>query len=372
MRSLLELWYDEWHFQRWKGKDSKAPTRPSEYKVFKSIAQSHRQRLCTRVVLPKAVKDIFQKPKDEDDWLKLEQFRRALLRIVQGEDWLLLESPEEVSAIALAVEGCANDKFPDEVGRGCRIPEGARLQVDGPRDTKEDILAAVSALGDEDVWLRYLSRPMGTKRAPPVDAFCKNLFVDDMTAEQIAGAQSLSAAAFLDRMLLCLFDALWLKQSEEWSLRGVANMPSDEPYEIAKWFMKGHHVGRKPLFDGIGSRKTLHPLPSPPPFVPPVGGDAFCCPLTFCLGGGNVQVSLLKVFVHSAAACCTDRWGITVRFRTSWRGLRQIETARSFLTMMVHRKVLLSPLSCCDTRHSFLRGKLPRCSTMTRTQTACR
>ena len=170
MRSLLELWYDEWHFQRWKGKDSKAPTRPSEYKVFKSIAQSHRQRLCTRVVLPKAVKDIFQKPKDEDDWLKLEQFRRALLRIVQGEDWLLLESPEEVSAIALAVEGCANDKFPDEVGRGCRIPEGARLQVDGPRETKEDILAAVFALGNEDVWLRYLSRPMGTKRAPLVRA----------------------------------------------------------------------------------------------------------------------------------------------------------------------------------------------------------
>ena len=78
--------YDEWHFQRWKGKDGKAPKRPSEYKVFNSIAQSYRQRLCTRLSLPKAVKDIFQRPKDEDDWYKLEQFRRALLRIVEGEE----------------------------------------------------------------------------------------------------------------------------------------------------------------------------------------------------------------------------------------------------------------------------------------------
>ena len=78
--------YDEWHFQRWKGKDGKAPQRTSEYKVFNSIAQSYRQRLCTRLSLPKAVKDIFQRPKDEDDWCKLEQFRRALLRIVEGEE----------------------------------------------------------------------------------------------------------------------------------------------------------------------------------------------------------------------------------------------------------------------------------------------
>ena len=106
--------YDEWHFQRWKGKDGKAPKRPSEYKVFNSIAQSYRQRLCTRLSLPKAVKDIFQRPKDEDDWYKLEQFRRALLRIVEGEELsrhsqghVLLEfstgphttNPEDLSAL---------------------------------------------------------------------------------------------------------------------------------------------------------------------------------------------------------------------------------------------------------------------------------
>ena len=77
------------------------------------------------------------------------------------------------------------------------------------------------------------SRPFGTKRAPLVDAFCESLFVPDKEAEQLAGEQVLSAPAFLDRMLLCLFDALWLKQSEDWSNRGVAKMCSDEPYETA-------------------------------------------------------------------------------------------------------------------------------------------
>ena len=200
--------------------------------------------------LPKAVKDIFQKPQDEDDWCKVDQFRRALLRIVEGEDWLLVESPEEANAISVAVESCTNGNFVDEVGKGCRIPEGARLQVSGAT-TQEEVKEAVTALGSGDRSLCYLSRPFGTKRAPPTDAFCKSLFCDK-TAEQIA--DRMSAPAFLDRMLLCLFDALWLKQCEDWSNRGVANMPSDEPYECAKWFIRGLNVGKKPLFDGMCSQ----------------------------------------------------------------------------------------------------------------------
>ena len=147
--------------------------RPSVYTKKKRLP-AVRQKLCTRLALPKVVKDIFQKPKDEDDWCKLEQFRRALLRIVEGEDWLLVENPEEASAIALAVETCTNGKFVDEVGKGCRIPEGARLQVSGAK-TQEEVKEAVTALGSSDRWLCYLSRPFGTKRAPLTDAFCKSL-----------------------------------------------------------------------------------------------------------------------------------------------------------------------------------------------------
>ena len=80
-----------------------------------------------------------------------------MLRIVEGEDWLLIDGPEEASAIALAVEACENATFADEVGKGCRmrIPEGARLQIEGAL-TKEDVIRAVSAKGDGDNWLCYL------------------------------------------------------------------------------------------------------------------------------------------------------------------------------------------------------------------------
>ena len=87
-----------------------------------------------------------------------------------GQDWLLIDGPEEASAIALAVESCANETFVDEVGQGCRmrIPEGARLQLEGVFDAKGDVAAAVSAMGNGDNWLCFLryafSVPAGRAR----------------------------------------------------------------------------------------------------------------------------------------------------------------------------------------------------------------
>ena len=52
-------------------------------------------------------------------------------------------------------------------------------------------------------------------------------------------------------LLLTLWDALFLVQSEQWSERGVANIAVDETPELAKWFMRGQAVGSKPIFDGI-------------------------------------------------------------------------------------------------------------------------
>ena len=254
MRALLELHYDDVYFQRWKGKDGKAPKRPGEHMVCTAVALSHRKRLCSRLALPKPVKELFKKPEHEDDWGRLEEFRRALLRIVEGEDWLLLESSEEAGAIALAIEGCEREKFPDEVGKSrTRLPEGSRVQLEGPARTKAEVVTAVSSMGAEaDEWLRYLSRPFGTSRAPLVDSFCRSL-IGEKGAEAIAQDKGLSAAEFLDRMLLTLWDALFLAKSEEWTKRGVSNMPSDEPYEVAKWFMRFSAVfrGVDPLRDGV-------------------------------------------------------------------------------------------------------------------------
>ena len=223
------------HYTRWRNKDGRAPARQGDYKVYNAVAMCHRKRLCTRLALPREVKDIFQKPKDEDSWLKLERFRKALLRIVEGEDVLQLDSAEEADSIARAVRRCTS-AFPDEVGLGSsRLPAGCRLQFEGPSMSRSEVASAVAALGSEEgAQLRYLSRPFGTRRAPLADDFCRALFVDN-SAEEIASKQCLSPASFLDRMLLCLYDALWLAASDDWTKRGVANMPSAVRRELRSY-----------------------------------------------------------------------------------------------------------------------------------------
>ena len=43
----------------------------------------------------------------------------------------------------------------------------------------------------------------------------------------------------LDRMLIVLWDALFLTMAEEWSRLGVANLMADETTELARWFLRG-------------------------------------------------------------------------------------------------------------------------------------
>ena len=161
----------------------------------------------------------------------MEELRKAKALEVEGEELVFLATQEEADALATAIENSAG--CIDEVGLGSKIPEGARVLVDGA-ETKADVGNAVRGMANGCV--RTLMRPFGTKRAPLVDAFCKHL-VGDSTAEELARDMGLTAEKILDSMLLCLFDALFLKQSEEWSKRHVANMPADETPELAKWFL---------------------------------------------------------------------------------------------------------------------------------------
>ena len=92
MRTLLEIHYDSVHFERWKNKDGKAPLRRSDYHVFKSTINAHRKKLCQRLALPKDVKSILQVPRHEDDPHKLEELRGVILREVEGEEFLLVDT----------------------------------------------------------------------------------------------------------------------------------------------------------------------------------------------------------------------------------------------------------------------------------------
>ena len=96
------------------------------------------------------------------------------------------------------------------------------------------------------------TRPVGTIRTPPMDDFAMALLRKDLTLQKAAANEGLKTkAGTLDRMLLCLFDALFLTQCETWTESGVSNLPADETPELAKYFIKGLKVGEKPIFDAM-------------------------------------------------------------------------------------------------------------------------
>ena len=249
MRTLLELHYDAIHLERWRGHSSRAPARKSEWHVFSSTINAHRKQLCQRLQLPKAVKDILRQPSDEEDPHKLEQLRDVIAKEIQGWECILLENPAHILDIAEAVERCTRNNFVDEIGCECRgLPSGCRVVLDGAYTTKTEVAEAIRSFQPGD-FVDIFTRPFGTERAPLVDAFGKQLGSITIAELEI----TMSRPKIVDMMLLSLFDALFLRQSERWSESKVANIKVDETPELARWFLRGYNVGSKPIFDGICS-----------------------------------------------------------------------------------------------------------------------
>ena len=78
-----------------------------------------------------------------------------------------MATQEEVDDLALAIETCESTHFVDEVGRGSKVPVGARVIVDVAA-TKADVAAAVRGLANS--YVNVLIGPFGTCRAPLHDA----------------------------------------------------------------------------------------------------------------------------------------------------------------------------------------------------------
>ena len=99
--------------------------------------------------------------------------------------------------------------------------------------------------------IKVLLRPLDSKRAPLLDAFGKALAAEKRKAQTVAREWGLNIEHLMDKMLLVLWDACFLAQSEQWTRRGQANLHADETLEIARWFLRGRAVGSKPIFDGM-------------------------------------------------------------------------------------------------------------------------
>ena len=91
MRTLLEIHYDDLHYERYmkkaetpKTKRGNRKTRLSEFKVFKSVVNNIKQQRCQRIQLPNEVKGLLKSPKDETNWDVLEKLREIVLLFVQG------------------------------------------------------------------------------------------------------------------------------------------------------------------------------------------------------------------------------------------------------------------------------------------------
>ena len=230
--------------------------------MFRKAVNCFRKKLCQRIELPHHVKATLRGPDDEDSWPRLEQLRESVARCILGERSLELD--EECAAdIAASLErsrpGLCVKKYANEIGPGCRhAPEGSRLLVvvkGTPRKTITENRSAIAMAVRKLVGKTALvhTRPVGTVRSPPLDEFAATLLQDSkqFTLRSIADDMSLTKAEVLDRVLLALWDALFLDQCETWSQQKVSNLPADETPELAKWFLKGLAVGEKPIFDGM-------------------------------------------------------------------------------------------------------------------------
>ena len=180
------------------------------------------------------------------------ELRKVILKEIEGEEHVLIENEAQADAIADAIAKCPRQAFVDEVGPGCSLPDGCRVVLDGEYSGKTEVAAAVREIQNDFVIV--LMRPYGTPRAPLVDDFGKQL--QGRTIEHLE--TEWTRPQIMDRLLLCLFDALWLKQSDRWSKAGVANLKVDETPEIARWFLRGVKVGAKPIFDGtVGAHSKV-------------------------------------------------------------------------------------------------------------------
>ena len=126
MRTLLDLWYDELHLKKWRENEEnlnkRFQQRKSEFKVFASVAYTHKRKPNVHVALPQRVKDVLLSPYDEKDWDKLEAVRGAIAREIEGEQDFCFDR-REIESIASRIAACTSTKFYDELARCSCDPE---------------------------------------------------------------------------------------------------------------------------------------------------------------------------------------------------------------------------------------------------------
>jgi len=245
MRTLLELHYEDVSAERHKRSKT----------IFGSVAFAHRKKLNQKLMLPIRVKEIMRCPRDEVSIPKLELLMNAIRQEIEAETTIYLTSEDEVEKIARAIETCKSKRFHDELDQGSRLPKGSRLMIEAEESTLMKSRAKVAEIIrslEVGQSLKVKLRPLGTCRQPPLETFARDLMkVPYKTVREFT--QERSIEELRDKLLLVLWDALFLSQCESWTKDDVSNISARDALEFGWWFQKGQAFSKKPLFEGICS-----------------------------------------------------------------------------------------------------------------------
>ena len=258
--------YDDVHMAKYLEKGGRKTRENKEYQVFRSVVSVHQRKLCQMVCLPANVKQILRQKKDETNWQKLQDLRRAILDATQGLRHLVLDEGG-CKELAKAIDRTPNDFFWDDtaIAVGDVIPAGSRIHTPlGEDDHKLDSSTKRGAIADRVRMagartISVLTRPFGCRyqtRRPPISPFCKQLAASKHHIQEFAGMQKpkpLNQQEILDELLVTLWDALHLDFAINWSEAKVANIPATLTFEMGRYFMRGLDVAEQPIFTGMCS-----------------------------------------------------------------------------------------------------------------------
>ncbi len=237
--------------------------RKSDFKVFKSVANAHKRKLCQRIGLPPEIKNLLRGPEDEENWSVLRKVRREIVLLAQGLKKSTLDTEDEIQELASAVSSATVGDSWNTLGKavGSWIPKGARLHLNDEDtehiegrvhvDSRRDFLIEKVRHFEVGTVVHVLTMPFGTALAPPAEHFAKLMADKPKSLKEIARRAKPAplkegdAQAVLNRMLLVLWDALHFDACLRWTKLNVENLPVDRTLEIARYFVAGLDANSK-------------------------------------------------------------------------------------------------------------------------------
>jgi len=200
--------------------------------------------------LPEAFTSVFSKPADEKVWSKLKLLGEIIVDAADGVVVACVQEEEELQNLRDA----ASEGLSPVLARAVMLG-GTLLQAGG---------RVLTNLAHGTVPLTVRLQPVNWKFVP-LSAFGQALRAGAQGAKPLEvralaeawrepgerQVRRLSAQATFTKLLVDLGQVLFLHQCHTWSIAGKAWVDEAKIQGAARYYLKGQHVGEKPIFDSI-------------------------------------------------------------------------------------------------------------------------